>query len=210
VSTVPAPASTAEALAMIRAGMGYLAAADPAAMAAAAQAECLTALEQLDAVQAAARARILAAFRNAYAPGVTLTGLGQTVGIFALDGFFTADINAYKSAFNLSVPVQVVTLNGYSQTATQSGPNGTPGVNQVETAIDIEMAMAMAPGLQGVVVYEGGTPDSVLAAMASPPAGIPLSQQLSASYTFGITPTSQQIVTQMAAQRHADPCSPWP
>jgi hypothetical protein len=62
VSTIPAPASTAEALAMIRAGMGYLAAADPTAMAADAQAECLQALEQLDAVETAARARILAAF----------------------------------------------------------------------------------------------------------------------------------------------------
>jgi hypothetical protein len=62
VGTVPVPASTAEALAMIRAGMGYLAAADPTAMAAAAQAECLHTLEQLDAVQTAARARILAAF----------------------------------------------------------------------------------------------------------------------------------------------------
>jgi len=60
--TVPAPASTAEALAMVRAGMDYLAAADPAALSAQAQAECLHALEQLDAVETAARARILAAF----------------------------------------------------------------------------------------------------------------------------------------------------
>ena len=64
VSTVPAPASTAEALAMLRAGMSYLAAADPAAMAAQTQAECLQALEQLDAVETAARARILGAFTN--------------------------------------------------------------------------------------------------------------------------------------------------
>jgi hypothetical protein len=62
VSTVPAPASTTEALAMVRAGMDYLAAVDPTAMAARAQAECLQALEQLDAVATAARARILAAF----------------------------------------------------------------------------------------------------------------------------------------------------
>jgi hypothetical protein len=55
VGSVPAPASAAEALAVIRAGMGYLAAADPTAMAAAAQAECLQTLEQLDAVQTAAR-----------------------------------------------------------------------------------------------------------------------------------------------------------
>ena len=60
--TVPAPASAAEALAMLRAGMSYLAAADPTAMAAQTQAECLQTLEQLDAVETAARARILAAF----------------------------------------------------------------------------------------------------------------------------------------------------
>ena len=64
MSTVPAPASTTEALAMIRAGMDYLAAADAAATAAQApaQAECLQALEQFNALTSAARARILAMF----------------------------------------------------------------------------------------------------------------------------------------------------
>ena len=57
-----APASTSEALQMALAGMSYLAAADPTALAAEAQAECLQAFEQLDAVQTAARARILGAF----------------------------------------------------------------------------------------------------------------------------------------------------
>ena len=47
---------------MLRTAMGYLAAADPTAMSAQAQAECLHTLEQLDAVDTAARARILAAF----------------------------------------------------------------------------------------------------------------------------------------------------
>ena len=47
---------------MVRAGMDYLAAADPTALAAQAQAECLQALEQFDAVATAARARILGAF----------------------------------------------------------------------------------------------------------------------------------------------------
>jgi hypothetical protein len=59
--TTPAPASAAEALAMVRAGLGYLAAADPAEMTAQAQAECLRGLEQNDAVSTAARARVLAA-----------------------------------------------------------------------------------------------------------------------------------------------------
>ena len=62
MSTVPAPVSTAEALDMVRAGMGYLTAADPAAMAAQTQAECLQALERFDAMETAARAGILGAF----------------------------------------------------------------------------------------------------------------------------------------------------
>ena len=60
--TVPAPASADEALAMLRAGMSYLAAADATAMTAQTQAECLQTLEQLDAVETAARAWILSAF----------------------------------------------------------------------------------------------------------------------------------------------------
>ena len=62
MSTVPAPASTAEAMDMVLAGLSYLAAADPTALAAQAQAECLQTLEQADAMATAARARILAAF----------------------------------------------------------------------------------------------------------------------------------------------------
>jgi len=62
VSTVPTPASTTDAIKMVLTGLSHLAATDPTAMAAQAQAECLQALEQGDAISAAARARILAAF----------------------------------------------------------------------------------------------------------------------------------------------------
>ncbi len=58
----PVPASTAEAMDMVLAGLSYLAAADPTALAAQAQAECLQTLEQAGAIATAARARILAAF----------------------------------------------------------------------------------------------------------------------------------------------------
>src|SRR5580692_7187833 len=51
-----------EAMAMVRAGLVYLAAADPAAMTPQAQAEYLRAQEQHDAISTATRARILAAF----------------------------------------------------------------------------------------------------------------------------------------------------
>ncbi|HEV2936041.1 MAG TPA: DUF222 domain-containing protein, partial [Streptosporangiaceae bacterium] len=61
----PAFASMSEAMAMARAAQDYLAAADPAAMTAQAQAEYLRAQEQHDAVSTATRARVLAAFTAA-------------------------------------------------------------------------------------------------------------------------------------------------
>ncbi len=64
MSTVPPPASTAQALGMLRSAMGYLAAADATAMAAGTQAQCLHALEQVTAMGTAARASILAAFTS--------------------------------------------------------------------------------------------------------------------------------------------------
>jgi hypothetical protein len=62
VGTVPVFASVGEALDMVRAGLGYLAAADAAQLAAATQAECLRGLEQAGAVATAARASMLARF----------------------------------------------------------------------------------------------------------------------------------------------------
>ena len=57
-----APANAREALDMIRAGLGYLAAADAAQLPAATQAEVLRELERDDAMATAARAGFLAAF----------------------------------------------------------------------------------------------------------------------------------------------------
>jgi hypothetical protein len=62
LSEPTAPSSPAQALAMVRAGLGYLAGCDAAGLGTAAQAEALSGLEQADAQHTAARARILAAF----------------------------------------------------------------------------------------------------------------------------------------------------
>ena len=56
MGTAPAFASVGEALDMVRAGLGYLAAADAAQLPAATQAEVLRELEQHDAMATAARA----------------------------------------------------------------------------------------------------------------------------------------------------------
>jgi hypothetical protein len=62
VSTVTAPASAREALDMVRAGLGYLAAADPTQLDTQSQADCLRELEQDEAVLTAARASVLGTF----------------------------------------------------------------------------------------------------------------------------------------------------
>ena len=65
---ITAPANAREALDMVRAGLGYLAAADAAQLPAATQAECLRELEQHDAMATAARAGFLAAFTAGQGP----------------------------------------------------------------------------------------------------------------------------------------------
>ena len=57
-----APASAAQALAMVAAGLGWLAAADAASMPTAAQADCLRGLERAASMHIAAQSQVLAAF----------------------------------------------------------------------------------------------------------------------------------------------------
>ena len=62
MGTVPVFASATEAMAMVRAGLAYLAAADATAMAAETRVQCLRELEQANSVATAARTWILGAF----------------------------------------------------------------------------------------------------------------------------------------------------
>jgi len=87
--------------------------------------------------------------RNAYVPGVTLTGAGQTVGLVAFAAFYSGDITTYETMAGLpNVPIQVILLDGF---------NGVPGGNGTgEASLDIEMAISMAPGLSNVVAFDEG------------------------------------------------------
>jgi uncharacterized repeat protein (TIGR01451 family) len=129
-------------------------------------------------------------FRAAYVPGVTLTGAGQTVGLLEIDsGFFQSDITAYEVLAGLTnvPPVSTVLLDGY---------NGGPGNANGEVSLDIEMAIAMAPGLAGVIVYEGDVGDDILNRMATDD----VAKQLSASWMGYSDAASDQIFQQFAAQ----------
>jgi len=127
-------------------------------------------------------------FRAAYVPGVPLNGAGQTIGLLEINaGFSQSDITAYESlAGDPAVPVTTVLL----------GYGGGLGSANGEVSLDIEMAIAMAPGLNGVIAYEGSSADSILNRMASDN----LSRQLSASWTYGTDATSQQDFMEFAAQ----------
>ena len=57
MQTLPDPASAAEAMDQVLSRLSYLATTDPTAMAAQAQAECLQAFEQADAISTAAAPR---------------------------------------------------------------------------------------------------------------------------------------------------------
>ncbi|HWV99332.1 MAG TPA: choice-of-anchor tandem repeat GloVer-containing protein [Candidatus Acidoferrum sp.] len=129
-------------------------------------------------------------FRAAYAPALSLDGSGQAVGLFELDGYYTDDIAAYEHLAGLpEVPLVNVLVNAV---------NGNPGFNNVEVALDIDMAIAMAPGLDRVLIYEGAVPNDVLNRMATDN----LARQLSSSWGFGkpVDPTRDQIFQQFAAQ----------
>ena len=93
-------------------------------------------------------------FRNAYASGATLTGSGQIVGLVQFDGFYARDIAQYAAAAGggrASIQIQTVLLDGYNGVPTTGANSGNP-----EVSLDIEMAMAMAPGLSKIVVFEAG------------------------------------------------------
>lgn len=131
-------------------------------------------------------------FRAAYLPGISLTGTGQTVGLLEFDGYNAGDIFTYESSAGLpNVPLQNVMVNGYS---------GRAGSGNGEVCLDIEVAIAMAPGLSKVIVYEAANSspwENILSQMANDN----LAKQLSCSWGGGPpSSTAEQIFQQMASQ----------
>jgi Pro-kumamolisin, activation domain len=139
-------------------------------------------------------------FRDAYLPGVTLTGAGQMIGLVQFDGFYANDITSYETAAGLpAVPLQTVLLDSFNGTPTTGANSGN-----IEVSLDIEMAISMAPGLSKIVVFEGNPnsgyffPNDVLNAMANSNT----ISQLSCSWGWsgGPTNTTDTLFKKMAAQ----------
>ena len=131
--------------------------------------------------------------RTAYLPGVTQTGAGQSVALVEFDGFYTNDISVYESRNGLpAVPLQTVWLGGF---------DGTPGANNPEVALDAELAIAMAPGLDRVIFYATSSysataVNSLFNRIATDNAA----RQISCSWWFETDSTTERIFQQLAAQ----------
>ena len=134
-------------------------------------------------------------FRNAYAPGVSMTGSGQALGLVEFDGYYSNDIVSYESQSGLPVvPLQNRLLDGVSGSPGFSGISGAV----VEVSLDIEVAIAMAPGLSRLIVYEGTSANDILSQMA----GDNQAKQLSTSWSWDTTTnaTTDHLFQQFAAQ----------
>lgn len=91
--------------------------------------------------------------RNIYGlSGTTLTGAGQTLAVYEMDGYAPNDVAQYQNYFGLgNVVVTPIMIDGF---------NGVPGANSDEVTLDIELAMSLAPGAAQVLVYESPNTDS--------------------------------------------------
>lgn len=137
-------------------------------------------------------------FRTAYAPGVALTGAGQTLGLVQFDGYYAADVTAYQNLIGLASgpTLQNVLLDGYNGKPTTGANSGN-----VEVSLDIEMAISMAPGLSKIIVYEAGPsgiPNDIISRIASDN----LAKTIGCSWGWsgGPSSTTDQLFQQMIAQ----------
>lgn len=131
-------------------------------------------------------------FRNLYVPGMTNTGTGQSIALVEFDIFYTNDPIAYAATNQIrAVPAQLIAI---------SGVPSTPGANNAEVAMDIEVCNGVAPGLSNILVYCGGgrtAGNTILSKIANDNKA----SQVSCSWSW--TPwnrTCDSILSQMAVQ----------
>lgn len=129
-------------------------------------------------------------FRDAYFPRVSLNGAGQSVGLLEMDGYYTNDVLTYIQQAGLTnVPLQNVYLDSIT--------NNVAGTNNLEVSLDIDMAIAMAPAIKSVIIYEGTNTADILNRMATDD----LANQLSSSWKpFDASALTDQALQELIAQ----------
>jgi hypothetical protein len=138
-------------------------------------------------------------FRAAYAPGVTLTGAGQSVALVEFDTYFASDISNYLALRAGGLANTSVTL---TNVAIDQPHNTVPGSNTIEVVLDIDMAISMAPGLSNVFVYEAPNGDSLTPVddLFNRIATDNSAQQISCSWSGFTDGTVEQVFLEFAAQ----------
>jgi Pro-kumamolisin, activation domain/Fibronectin type III domain len=136
--------------------------------------------------------------RAAYGGGTSLDGSGQAVGLIELGPYRIPDVLNYFSSLSqpLNVPITNVLV----------GVNGICGVgcDDGEEAIDIQQAISMAPNLSAMIVYitNGASTDALSAYTQAATDNI--AKQLSLSFGWGGTPSSEsgyeQVFEELEAQ----------
>ncbi len=135
-------------------------------------------------------------YRAAYVPGVTLTGTGQNIALFELDGYYTSDITAYEMLANLPTNITLtnILIDGFTGVPATAGGDG-------EVTLDIDMDISMAPGVSNVMVYEAtnGLFAPIVDALERI-ATDDAARQISSSWGIGDDPSIDQIYQRYAAQ----------
>ena len=138
--------------------------------------------------------------RAAYYGSGSLTGTGQSIGIFSYDGYKTADVTLYKTntGMTFSTPINNVLVGGYSGVCDAGDGSGTSTCDDGEQVLDIVNAIGMAPGITQILFYEGTSATSILNKMVSDN----IAKSLSCSWGGGdFSDTSDDAIFQeMAAQ----------
>jgi hypothetical protein len=111
--------------------------------------------------QGSAGAGLLTAIdlRNAYVPGVTLRGEGQSIALLQFLPYWSDNIRLYEKLCGFNINVTNISVNGFSTTP-------APGTEDGEQTLDITVSAAMAPAAR-IMVYEGNDMASMFNAMAS-------------------------------------------
>ena len=134
-------------------------------------------------------------FRAAYAPGTSLTGSNQSVALVQFDGYDSNNIAAY---------ISLAGLTNYPISLTNVPVNGgvsVPGDGNGEVCLDIEMVIAMAPGVSKIIVYEAPNGTTAWSTILGRIADDNLAKQISCSWSGGgPDAVSEGIFKQMASQ----------
>lgn len=141
--------------------------------------------------------------RAAYGGGTALDGAGQVVGLIELGPYRLPDVLSYFSNLGqpLKVPIVNVVLSAdgvCSETEPAPGP-----CDDGEEVIDIQQAIAMAPNLSALIIYEAYS-SSVQALNAySQAASDNIAKSLSISFGWGGTPGSESSYEQVFKELEA-------